>query len=448
MNANNLLDLIKTGEGYTIELKESINSSLGKEICSFANAQGGKIIIGVEDKTNIVKGFKLTNKDKSKIQDIVRNIDPSFNVQIEQIQNIVIIYVPEGKNKPYTVNGHFYIRQGANSQQLNRNEIRSFFQKENLMHFEKQTTDFNKSDFSNKLLTNFKKKANLTISKESILNNLNLTTNDKLNNAGLLFFSKEIKKYHPTAIILCFLYSDEEQVDIIDSKEFSQDIITNLEETYKYIISKLNNAIILDGSLQHKRHLELPREAMREALINAIVHKDYLFPSYIQINISPDKVEIINPGKLLFPKTEFGRTSSYRNPIMADLMQRLGETERAGSGIKRIKKYCKEESIKLKFETNEIFRTIFYRDQTKPDKTRQNQAKTKPKPSQKLTKEERKNLIIKEISNNCFSNRNFAKKIGISRSTVESDLNELKEENKTIFVGFKRAGHWEIIQNG
>ena len=183
MIANNLLDLIKTGEGYTIELKESINSSLGKEICSFANAQGGKIIIGVEDKTNIVKGFKLTNKDKSKIQDIVRNIDPSFNVQIEQIQNIVIIYVPEGKNKPYTVNGHFYIRQGANSQQLNRNEIRSFFQKENLMHFEKQTTDFNKSDFSNKLLTNFKKKANLTISKESILNNLNLTTNDKLNNA-------------------------------------------------------------------------------------------------------------------------------------------------------------------------------------------------------------------------------------------------------------------------
>ena len=159
MKYEDLLDIIKTGEGYTIEFKESINTSLGKEICSFANSSGGKIIIGVDDK-NIIKGYKLKNVDKSKVQDIARNMNPSFSVQIEQIKDLAIIYVPEGKDKPYTVKGHFYLRYGANSQQLNRDEIRSLFQKESKISFEKQTIEFEGKDFLNKILNNFKRKAN------------------------------------------------------------------------------------------------------------------------------------------------------------------------------------------------------------------------------------------------------------------------------------------------
>jgi len=107
MKYSDLLDIIKTGEGYTLEFKESINSNLGKSICAFANAQGGKIILGVKDNGEI-KGIKLDNKDISKIQDIARNMNPSFNVQIEQIKNLAIIYVSDGKEKPYTINGHLH----------------------------------------------------------------------------------------------------------------------------------------------------------------------------------------------------------------------------------------------------------------------------------------------------------------------------------------------------
>ena len=80
MKYSEILDIIKTGEGYTIEFKETVNSSMGKYICAFANSSGGKIIIGVDDKTNKVKGYKLTNSDRSKIQNIARNMNPSFNV--------------------------------------------------------------------------------------------------------------------------------------------------------------------------------------------------------------------------------------------------------------------------------------------------------------------------------------------------------------------------------
>jgi len=76
---NNIYELIKTGEGYTLELKERFSSSIGKEICAFANASGGKIILGVKDSGEII-GFNLTNIIKSQIQDIARNMDPSFHV--------------------------------------------------------------------------------------------------------------------------------------------------------------------------------------------------------------------------------------------------------------------------------------------------------------------------------------------------------------------------------
>jgi ATP-dependent DNA helicase RecG len=154
MKYEDVLDLIKTQEGYTIEFKKSIDSSLGKEMCAFANAQGGKIILGVDDKGTII-GLKLTNHNISKIQDIARNMNPSFSVNVEQIKDLGIIYIPEGKNKPYTVNGHFYLRQGANSQQLNRDEIRSLFQKENLISFEIQIKNFQTKDFSNDAFSKF-----------------------------------------------------------------------------------------------------------------------------------------------------------------------------------------------------------------------------------------------------------------------------------------------------
>jgi ATP-dependent DNA helicase RecG len=191
---------------------------------------------------------------------------------------------------------------------------------------------------------------------------LNLLTNNNLNNAGILFFSKNIKRYFPTAYVSCFLYADTEQTNIIDSKEFNKDFVSNLENAVKYLVSKLNTAVIIKDELRHKTKLELPYEALREAVINSMIHKDYFVNSSVQIHISPDRVEIVNPGKLFFPKKEFGKSSLHRNAILVDLVHRLGFVEKAGSGIKRIKRLIREEAGKVKFETNSFFRVIFYRE--------------------------------------------------------------------------------------
>ena len=85
MNYYDLIELIKTQEGYTLEFKESLNHSIGREICALANASGGKIILGVKD-DGTISGYHLTNKDKSIIQDTARNMDPAFFVKVEEAE--------------------------------------------------------------------------------------------------------------------------------------------------------------------------------------------------------------------------------------------------------------------------------------------------------------------------------------------------------------------------
>ena len=277
------------------------------------------------------------------------------------------------------------------------------------------------------------------------MKNLNLLTNNQLNNAGILFFSHNVIQYIPTGTISCFLYSDKEQVDIIDSKEFDNDLISNLESAHKYVISKINTAIIIKDELKHKTKLELPTEALREAITNAIIHKDYFVNSSIQINISPDKVEIINPGRLLFDKKELGKTSVQRNHILVDLIHRLGLAEKAGSGIKRIKKLIKEENLKVSFETESFFRVIFHRPivdtrwvqsgHKQGEEDYLNPAQIRHKSSTNPAQIRHKWIVNYLNKNKRITNSIITTQFSINRDTAREDLNKLKSAKKIIKKG-------------
>ena len=128
--------LLKQGEGLKLEFKESFDSkNLSKELVAFANTEGGRIFIGVDDYGK-VKGIQITNKLKSEIQDLARNCDPSIHIKIDAIDNVLIVNVDEGLNKPYRCSAGFFLRQGSNSQKLSTDEIRGFFNKEGKILFD------------------------------------------------------------------------------------------------------------------------------------------------------------------------------------------------------------------------------------------------------------------------------------------------------------------------
>jgi ATP-dependent DNA helicase RecG len=124
-----LRELIASGEGYHLEFKEALDKSIVEEACAFANSGGGIILVGIRD-DGTIKGIETDNRNRSILQDYLRVIQPNLPITIEAIDSIFLIRIPQGTEKPYACPKGFYIRNGANTQKLTRNEIIEFFQKE------------------------------------------------------------------------------------------------------------------------------------------------------------------------------------------------------------------------------------------------------------------------------------------------------------------------------
>ena len=135
MTEEGVARLIALGEGYTTEFKRSMPSNLGAEICAFANATGGVILLGVTDEGKAV-GVGGHNRLKSQAQTIARSADPPIAVEVESAGAVLVVNVPEQHGKPYSFGGRFHIREGANCQQMSREEIRESFYKEGLIRFD------------------------------------------------------------------------------------------------------------------------------------------------------------------------------------------------------------------------------------------------------------------------------------------------------------------------
>jgi ATP-dependent DNA helicase RecG len=140
MKPKDIADLIATGEGFHLELKEAVDKSFLEEVCAFANSGGGKIIVGVSD-NGVITGCSTDNRSRSLLQDALRSLQPNLDIAIDVVDSLFVITVPEGNDKPYACPKGFYIRNGANSQKLARNEIVELFQKEGRIHFDELRND-------------------------------------------------------------------------------------------------------------------------------------------------------------------------------------------------------------------------------------------------------------------------------------------------------------------
>ncbi len=442
MRKKDILKLIETGEGYKLEFKETFSSSIGKEVCAFANASGGKIILGVRD-DNTIRGCSLNNSEFSRIQDIARNIEPSFNVSIEQVDDLVVIDVSEGKEKPYSVNGHFYIRQGANSQKLRRDEVRGFFQRENLIRFDnKANPDFDiRNDFDREKFKAFVQKLGVdkSLPQKNLLQNLGLVTDGKLNNTGVLFFSHRISKFFLNSVICCVLYDGRTKTKILDKKEYDGDFVSNFNDAVLFVLRNLRTEFVIE-KIEREEKEEIPENALRELIINAMAHRDYFSEGRILIEIFSDNVKISNPGSLLFDKKDFGKRSLSRNPLIVDIAHRLKFVERLGSGIERVREILKD---RVKFEiSSDWFEVIIKRRQIRiiAEET-ENYRKSSPKVHQKSSPKiielmrENPNITITELS----------LIIGITERGIKKNIAKLKQEGIIKRVGSYRAGYWKVL---
>ncbi|MBN2365535.1 MAG: putative DNA binding domain-containing protein, partial [Calditrichaeota bacterium] len=349
MTGEELDFILKKGEGYRIEFKERLNNSLAKEMCAFANGSGGKIFLGVKDNGEI-RGCKLDNVLKSQIQNTASNCHPSIEAQIIEKSGTVIITIPESESKPVQCSDGFFLRQGPNSQKLNRDQIIAFLAKEGHIHWDEQI--FSRFDFTvlydPTLIFSFLKKTGIqtTLSHKDIFVNLGLIKQrdgrDWFTNAGFLFFGK-LPELAPNFMeITCALYKGTDKVYILDRKDFNDDLISNIENTVQFVMRNTRMRAEIKGLLR-KDIPEVPEVALRESIVNAVLHRDYSIQgARVMVEIYDDRIEISNPGGLPPSMTpeEFGRRSVIRNPNIANMLQRFGYIERMGTGIGRINELC------------------------------------------------------------------------------------------------------------
>ena len=377
MTQHELDTIIQSGEGYKTEFKRNLNTDLSKELVAFANSSGGKIYLGIED-NGTVSGVTIDNTLKSKITMMAHECDPSVEIELASFRNVMIVNVPEGKDKPYRCTNGFYIRNGASSIKLSTREIIDFIQSEGKIKFDEL---FNKSvkypeQLNKESIKRFKQLSGITaeITDDELLTNLSLMNDDKdalqINNTGVLFFIQNPVKYIPQSAVTCVLYKGNLKVDVLDKKTFEGDIITNIDDALTFLKKHLNLSYEIKET-QRKEKLELPEVALREAVVNAVAHRDYFEKgANVMVEVFNNRVEISNPGGLpkgLKPE-DFGKRTLARNPLIASLLLRAKYIEKLGTGIYRMRQEMIKAGLPEPVFSYDGFFTITFNRVHKPEK--------------------------------------------------------------------------------
>jgi ATP-dependent DNA helicase RecG len=370
----NLAKEIQKGEGKILELKEKLpkNTNIAKTVIAFSNTGGGKLIIGVNDKREIVgiddiALFEIQDKITSIISDQCSpNIIPEiYSVNIES-KLVLVIEVVRGNLKPYFLKNQgkakgTYIRIGATNRLADLENINELERQKRHIGFDEEIcyeTTFENLDCS-PLLDRFKKNGK-TLTTEK-LENLKLvkTENSILypTNALMILLGK-----FSHCAVKCARFKGTTMDIFIDKKEYTGDIFSILENTQHFILNHINLGAIING-LYRKEVYEIPEVAIREALVNALIHRDYVNGGRdIKVGVYDDVVNIVSPGSLpnnITMEDIFNGRSESRNRVLANIFKELGLLEQWGSGINRIINSSKEYGLPIpKIEEKNDFMDI------------------------------------------------------------------------------------------
>ena len=325
-------------ESERIEYKSQMIDDIYKEVIAFANTEGGVIYLGIDDQGNLV-GIDNVDETYTRLTNGIRDaIAPDVTMFVRYVlqdNKVIRIEVNEGSYKPYYLKSKgikpsgVYVRQGVSSVQASPNQIRQMIKDsdgdifEEIRSLEQNLTfDAAKATFQ---------RYGVEFSAEKY-RALGITRNDVYTNLALLISDQCL---HTTKIAV---FNDESCTEFRDSKEFGGSVFKQFEDSVNYLALCNKTVSTIKGVVRTDKQ-DYPAEAIREALLNALVHRDYSFSGSIIINVNDSKMEFISLGGLLPGlSTEDIRigVSQPRNKKLAEIFHRLRLIESYGTGIRRI----------------------------------------------------------------------------------------------------------------
>jgi ATP-dependent DNA helicase RecG len=353
MNLSDLLNLIKAGESEHLEFKKSPGKDIQKVIIALANAEGGHILLGVDDDGTIVGTDikKAMNTITTSLQSVIPSPKISTNKLVIEKKEVLVIKV-EKSNVLCSVGGIAYIRIGAGIRPLSIQEVL-------VLSSELGTVDWDsapivsikqaKKDYIKWFFNRMEETRGRKVDKKQwtrYLRSIGALKEDKLTNAGVLFFT------NGTEIIpwakLRFIYMEENEP--VASKEYTGPVWKIIEDVYTDVLRETGKTEVII-SARRKKLEQYPFRAIREAIINAIAHRNYLIQADIRVFLHSNRIVIRNPGGLL-PGVDLNDPEHIpRNPALCNLLFDIGFIERYGYGINMIRAEVKKHPwLKLDFD--------------------------------------------------------------------------------------------------
>ena len=351
MDKLQLLRLIEEGEHSRLEFKERPGRNIAATIAGFATAGGGRILLGVSDRGEIV-GCHLTGQERTALSRAARDCKPPVEMGITHLreENVFVLDVKQSVTKPVQCGQGYFVRDNAETRKLEPDEIEAMFRKSFPPDFDSMLCEkfAYPEDFSLEKFKDFAEKSNLptSLTVKDILLNLGLAEKIrkklKLTNTAVLFFARDPNKFFVHAFISCVLYNGTSGAVIVDRQNLTDGIIADIDAAAKFVQRNMRIAEKIQN--RYRTDIcEFPPEAVKEALVNAVAHRDWVKTgSHITVEMHPGELKVISPGGLPEGVTleNIDRISVRRNPKICELLQRSGLAERVGSGIKKMQKVC------------------------------------------------------------------------------------------------------------
>jgi ATP-dependent DNA helicase RecG len=471
-----ILSMLAAGEGQTVEFKSSFNAEVIETLVAFANANGGNVVIGINRNNTIVgveinpeSGQQWINEVKSKTQP---SIVPDFEVHSIENKTVAILSVGEYPIKPVALKGRCFRRIANSNHLMNVDEVANMrFRTFNTSWDSYFTNQHSLEDVSFEKVEHFINEMNrhrdipVTDEPLTVLRKFELVKDGMPSNACFLLFAG-IDIFQST--ISAGRFADP--ITIKDSVTIRSDLFSQIRLIMEFIIKQINKAIILTGALQHEERWQYPLNAVREIVVNMVVHRNYQDSNDSIIKIYNDRIEFFNPGKLLEPLTIdrllTGEYSSViRNKNIAAIFKEAGMMEKYGSGISRILISFKKHGLKAPVFENfqHGFRvTIFAENETSnskgdeystPNTDKQTGGQTSGQTGSQTGDQTiftghltapQKEVLELIFQNNRITRKELAGKLGKSESAIQKNINLLKSKKLIKRIGGDFGGYWEV----
>jgi ATP-dependent DNA helicase RecG len=448
-----LRKLIKCGESETVEFKASFDKEILETSAAFANTKGGVILIGISDRDEI-KGIQIGKETlRDWANQISQSTEPRIIPEIEigtiDGKNVVVIWIKEFPIKPVSVKGRCFRRVGNSNRVVQTHEIVE-------MHLQSTGMSWDRLPVTNALIDEIdleKVKQYIESARDAgrrkisggekplqILGKLEVIKDGKVTWAAILLFYKHPQRFLSQAVIHCGKFKEE--TIVVDDRMIEGTVIEQIEEAMDFIRKNVNVRFVMTGKPAREEVWDYPLEALREAVINAICHRDYTIPSNTEVRIYDNELIVWNPGGLPLGLTleDLYRPhpSVLRNKGIGGIFYDMGLIEQWGSGIDKMRKACVKAGIpEPKFEEHQGFRVVFRKDIYTEEYL------------QKLGLNERQIkavMYVKEKGK--ITNQEFQKLLNVSKRTVTNDLEDLVKRQLFEKVGTRGRGTFYKLKKG